>query len=195
MTRSELLNELDRIIDVGIVNAHHDTDVLKEIKEELQKPVLLITAGSYSDYHVEGVSFDMKTAERMSKLVYDSNDIEVFVPVEFEEGCEINFDNETYLHVEWDPEKNKITSTKIEMWQNTPNMNFYGKFSFSVSVRSRVARDALEHGKDSDLLKKVAQDRYAAWKEKDMELHPERYTVFSGKFVVTPGAILPAKEE
>ena len=37
MTRAELLKELDRIIDVGIVNAHHDTDVLKEVREQLQE--------------------------------------------------------------------------------------------------------------------------------------------------------------
>ena len=35
MDRNELLRELDRIIDVGIVNAHHDTEVLKEIREQL----------------------------------------------------------------------------------------------------------------------------------------------------------------
>lgn len=184
MDRTELIRELDRIIDVGIVNAHHDTDVLKAIKEELQKPVLVITGGSYSDYHIECVSFDMETAERVSKLVYDSNDIEVFVPVEWAEGSEVNFDNETYLHVEWDPEKNEITSTKIEMWQSHTHVNFYGKFSFSVSIRSRVARDALEHGKDSDLLKKVAQDRYAQFKAEDMEKHPEKYTKFQSFFTI-----------
>ena len=37
MTRAEMMKELDRIIDVGIVNAHHDTDVLKAIREQLQE--------------------------------------------------------------------------------------------------------------------------------------------------------------
>lgn len=37
MTRAELLKELDRIIDIGIVNAHHDKDVLKEVREQLQE--------------------------------------------------------------------------------------------------------------------------------------------------------------
>ena len=35
MDRNELLRELDRIIDVGIVNAKHDTDVLKYIRKQL----------------------------------------------------------------------------------------------------------------------------------------------------------------
>ena len=37
MTRTELLKELDRIIDVGIVNAHHDTEILKAVREQLQE--------------------------------------------------------------------------------------------------------------------------------------------------------------
>jgi len=35
MTRNELLHELDRIIDVGIVNAHHDKEVLQAVREQL----------------------------------------------------------------------------------------------------------------------------------------------------------------
>lgn len=37
MTGDELLHELDRIIDVGIVNAKHDTDVLKDIRNVLKE--------------------------------------------------------------------------------------------------------------------------------------------------------------
>lgn len=37
MTRAEMLKELDRIIDVGIENADHDTGVLKAIREQLQE--------------------------------------------------------------------------------------------------------------------------------------------------------------
>ena len=34
---NELLNELDRIIDVGIVNAHHDKDVLKKVRKTIEE--------------------------------------------------------------------------------------------------------------------------------------------------------------
>ncbi len=37
MDRSELVKKLDTIIDVGIVNAHQDTEVLKEVREQLQE--------------------------------------------------------------------------------------------------------------------------------------------------------------
>lgn len=33
MTRAELMHELDRIIDVGIVNAHHDKKVLENVRD------------------------------------------------------------------------------------------------------------------------------------------------------------------
>ena len=51
MNRNELMKELDRIIDVGIVNAHHDREVLQEIREQLNNPVYIVTEGCYSDYH------------------------------------------------------------------------------------------------------------------------------------------------
>ena len=35
MTRDEMIKKLDTIIDVGIVNAHHDTEVLKEVRTQL----------------------------------------------------------------------------------------------------------------------------------------------------------------
>ena len=35
MDRNELIRKLDTIIDVGIVNAHHDTEVLKEVRAQL----------------------------------------------------------------------------------------------------------------------------------------------------------------
>ena len=37
MTREELIHELDRIIDVGIVNAKNDTDVLRHIRKRLKR--------------------------------------------------------------------------------------------------------------------------------------------------------------
>ena len=38
MDRSELIRELDRIIDIGIVNAKHDSDVLKHVRKLLKEP-------------------------------------------------------------------------------------------------------------------------------------------------------------
>ena len=38
MDKADLIRELDRIIDVGIVNAKHDSDVLKHIRKLLKEP-------------------------------------------------------------------------------------------------------------------------------------------------------------
>lgn len=37
MDRAELLHELDRIIDVGIVNAKHDSDILRHVRKQLKE--------------------------------------------------------------------------------------------------------------------------------------------------------------
>ena len=37
MNKQKLLNELDRIIDVGIVNAHHDKEVLQVARKTLDE--------------------------------------------------------------------------------------------------------------------------------------------------------------
>jgi len=37
MDRTQLLHELDRIIDVGIVNAHHDKEVLQVARKTLEE--------------------------------------------------------------------------------------------------------------------------------------------------------------
>ena len=64
MTRDELIHELDRIIDVGIVNAHHDREVLQEIREQLNNPVYIVTEGCYSDYHIEGAFLNEESAKK-----------------------------------------------------------------------------------------------------------------------------------
>jgi hypothetical protein len=194
VTRAELLKELDRIIDVGIVNAHHDKDVLRKVRDQLAGPVYVVTAGSYSDYHVECVSFDLEKAEQYKDLCYDGNDVDEYIPIEMQNEETVS-ENLSYIDVEWNRRTDTIEKVQSTYYPHKVDNMWGDVFKFSVLYSSRVGADIAEYGKDSALAKKIAQDRYAAWTEKDMELHPERYTVFSGKFVVTPGAILPAKED
>ena len=174
MNRQELLKKLDSIIDIGIVNAHDDKAVLEEIREELKKPVMVITAGSYSDYHIIGVTYDRETADRILLATYDSNPLEAYVPIEYAEG---NYENEDFLRVEWDYDKNKIEKAEVVNFQDRCYTTSLDRFIFFVSVRSREARDALANGKDSNLLKKVAQDKYAEYKAQE---HEKRYKMFGG---------------
>lgn len=178
MNRDDLIKELGRIIDVGIVNAHHDKAVLEEIREELQKPVIVLTAGCYSDYHIVGVSFDKDTAERINQATYDSNPIESYVPIELAEGSAyVNYEKEAFMRVEWAPDSNEIVSTIVDNWKGTEYINGYDRFCFFISVRSRAARDVFNNGKDSDLLKKISQDKYAEYQNEQLE---KRYRQFGG---------------
>lgn len=177
MNRDDLIKELGRIIDVGIVNAHHDKAVLEEIREELKKPVMVITAGDYSDYHIVGVSFERETAERVSKLCYDRNRIEAYVPIEWADGSEVDYNNEAYLLVEWNPDNNKIERAEAVSFTANPFTDSYGHFRFIISMRSRAAIDVMQNGKDSDLLKKIAQDKYAEYQNEQLE---KRYRQFGG---------------
>ena len=175
MNRQDMIKKLDSIIEIGIVNAREDKAVLEEIREELQKPVMVITSGDYSDYHIVCVSFDRDMAERINMATYNSNPIESFVPIELAED---NFENEAFLRVEWNYDKNEIERTEVVSYQCNARKGLKSCFYFFVSVRSREARDALANGKDSDLLKKVAQDKYAEYKAAELE---KKYKMFGGE--------------
>ena len=165
MTRSELLKELDRIIDVGIVNAKHDSDVLKCIRKVLTSPVYVLTSGSYSDYSIQGVTMDRKIAEKFVEYLYDPNEVEVYFPLELKVNNDHQSEKNDSFDVEWDPETNEIH--KIEYYNDfySKNMHMVGQyFRFWLHISKRVIDDVLANGKDSELIKKIAQDKYAEWK-------------------------------
>lgn len=189
MKRDELLKELDRIIDVGIVNAHHDKDVLKEVREQLSRPVYVVTSGCYSNYTLECVSFDKALAERYSKFCYDSNGVDEYIPIEmqtedFVDECHI------FVRIEWDPKKNEIKKIETCNWDRGCNY-WAGTFCFTVSASSRVGRDVLDHGPESELTKKAAQDKFAEYKD----AHPEEFPLMSGKLVFANGAVYQVEDE
>lgn len=160
MTRAELLNELDRIIDVGIVNAHHDTDVLKEVREQLNNPVYIVTEGMYSDYHIEGVFLSEESARKYASLNdYDDRELETYVPMDRADGHK----DEEKLILKYNPDTNKIISICSGDWLSRDRC-WSGEFGFCLNVGSRVGQDVILNGADSELALKVAQDRYAIWK-------------------------------
>jgi len=165
MDRTELLRELDRIIDVGIVNAKHDSDVLKCIRKVLTSPVYVLTSGSYSDYSIQGVTMDRKIADKFVEFLYDPNEVEVYFPLELKVNNDHQSEKNDSFDVEWDPETNEIH--KIEYYNDfySKNMHMVGQyFRFWLHSSKRVIDDVLANGKDSELIKKIAQDKYAEWK-------------------------------
>lgn len=160
MTRAEMMKELDRIIDVGIVNAHHDTDVLKEIREQLSNPVYIVTAGCYSDYHIEGVFLSEESARKYASLCdCEDSELETYVPMDRADGHK----DEEKLILKYKPDTNKIISICFGDWIKKDRC-WSGEFEFSLKVGGRVGQDVILNGPDSELALKVAQDRYAAWK-------------------------------
>ena len=165
MDRAELLRELDRIIDIGIVNAKHDSDVLKHIRKVLTSPVYVLTSGSYSDYSIQGVTLDKKIADKFVKYLYDPNEVEVYFPLELKANNDHQSEKNDSFDVEWDPETNEIH--KLEYFNDfySKNMHMVGQyFRFWLLSSQRVMDDVLANGKESQLIKKIAQDKYTEWK-------------------------------
>ena len=158
MTRAEMLKELDRIIDVGIVNAHHDTDVLKAIREQLNSPVYIVTSGSYSDYHIECVFLSEENAKKYASLC-ENSELETYVPADSADGHK----DDEKLILKYSPKDNRIISACFGNWVSKDSY-WFDQFEFSLWIGSRVVQDVIQNGLDSELALKVAQDRYAAWK-------------------------------
>lgn len=165
MDRVELLHELDRIIDVGIVNAKHDSDVLKHIRKLLISPVYVLTSGCYSDYSIKGVTLDKKLAEKFVKYIYDPNEIEVYFPIELKANNEHQSDNKDSFVIDWDPETNQINRLEYENDFYSTCMYIGGQgFHFWLYSSQRLIADVIANGKESELIKKIAQDKYTEWK-------------------------------
>ena len=156
MTRNELIHELDRIIDVGIVNAHHDREVLQEIREQLNNPVYVVTQGCYSDYHIEGVFLNEEIAKKYADACVGT--FEAYVPMDREDGHK----ESELLEIEYNTVINKITGIEITYGNYGDRFSCH-IFKFIVSVGSRVGQDIILNGADSELALKVAQDRFAEW--------------------------------
>lgn len=163
MTRAEIMKELDRIIDVGIVNAKHDSDVLRQIRKLLKGPekVYVITSGCYSDYCIECVTLDKRTAEGFVKINAGNAMIEEYTPVEID-----GEDEKTWIEIAYSTVENRIISIQFldEKYFSDRYVSLRGIFEFIIDANGRAAKDLIEKGNDSELALKVCQDRYAQWK-------------------------------
>ena len=127
-------------------------------------PVYVVTAGSYSAYHIECVSFDRKKAELYKDLCYEGNEVEEYFPIEMQTEKTIS-ENLNYIDVEYDTTTNTIARVElVKIPFKSDTLLSENKFYFSVRCNGMVGADIVKHGKDSDLAQKIAHDRYAAWK-------------------------------
>ena len=135
--------------------------------------IYVVTEGEYSDYHIEGVFLTKEAADKYVKLhypdvkyaypnveEYDTID-ELYSNGEYVIECRAEFSNVLGTLTKWGgayctsnvypvsqaPDEH----TEIETWNNITIFYFY------VSENSKALRD-------KELLRKIAQDRYAVYK-------------------------------
>lgn len=163
MTRAEMMKELDRIIDVGIVNTKHDSDVLRHIRKLLKGPekVYVITSGCDSDYCIECVTLDKRKVEGFVKIKACNTMIEEYTPVEID-----GEDEKTWLEIDYSTVENRIIGLQFldGKYFSDNYISLCGTFEFIIDANGRAAKDLIEKGNDSELALKVCQDRYAMWR-------------------------------
>ena len=122
--------------------------------------VYIVTAGEYSDYHIDAVFTNETMANQYANMDSDrqveeyETDIESVIPDP----------NKLIYHVSYDFEKNKITTlyltsgnNKEDDWVNDITLN---KFVFYVSPHDTLNDSIRMFGMNSDWLLKIAQDRF-----------------------------------
>ena len=82
--------------------------------------------------------------------------VEEFEPKKIETG--------SYVNVWYDPSTNLITTICTGDDSHDDTYTVFKSFCFSVSLSGNLRKDIEEHGKDSPLLYKIAQDRWAQYK-------------------------------
>lgn len=123
--------------------------------------VYVVTSGSYSDYHIDAVFTDHNKARRYANLDTDRN-IEEY---------EADYVNTVYRdNVEYNIYYNFSTDEIVSLCLLTANPKDDGwlyptstEFQTRVSTSAKLNADVLEHGKESTLLKKIVQDKFAAY--------------------------------
>ena len=137
-------------------------DELYEGGSELK--VYVVTAGCYSDYHIEGVFTDPIMANQYANLdsdreveEYDADVVEIATaPIK--------------ARIWYDPKKNEITEISTassymeEKYRPAPDEYRYKKFVVERKLSARTLKDVQEHGLKSPLLLKHMQDSWAMFK-------------------------------
>ena len=130
--------------------------------------VYVVTAGEYSDYHIERVFLDKDKAHRYSNVRYGMNveehdtdaedkPIPAFFQIQYcPERNEISIIGEVDKCIKWFGQEKQIASERFTPWSHY--------FQFYTEATERLVADMEHHGNKSPLLLKIAQDRFAKYK-------------------------------
>lgn len=170
--------------------------------------VYIVTAGSYSDYHIEAVFTDKKTAKQYANMDTDRN-------VETYEADSVSLDyakTNLVYSVTYDFFKNTIDTLCLRSETNAFDdyVSEYSScdFFFSVQQTKILNEDVMAYGNKSKLLLKIAQDRFAKYcadhetskeeliqgKQKRHDEWRRRYSIYSTSLNTEPDkAIIASK--
>ena len=133
--------------------------------------VYVVTAGCYSDYHIEAVFTDEQTARLYAHMDSDRN-VEEYdadsVSISTKNAC---------IDIYYSPGQNVIENYRLleegiqDRQRQCPDKYMYGLFRAQRRLSARMLKDIREHGKDSPLLLKAMQDAWAAYRA-EHELDP-----------------------
>lgn len=135
--------------------------------------VYVVTSGCYSDYHIEAVFTDKKTAYAFANIhtdreveEYDADSVKIATaPMK--------------AKILYDPEANEIASictddyVQERLWPK-PDQLEYGHFVAYRELSDRALKDIQKNGKKSSLLLKAMQDAWSEYKyEHEYELNDD----------------------
>ena len=130
--------------------------------------VYVVTAGCYSDYHIEAVFTDPETAKAFANIdsdreveEYDADSVKMA-----EAGIK--------ARIWYDPKHNEINGIDTgdyvqERWRPWPDEYMYRGLCVYRKLSARTLKDVQMHGKKSPLLLKVMQDAWAQYKAEHMD--------------------------
>ena len=144
--------------------------------------VYVVTAGCYSDYHIEAVFTDPDMAKAFANIdsdreveEYDADSVKIA-----EAGIK--------ARIWYDPKHNEINGIDTgdyvqEIWRPRPDEYMYRGLCVYRKLSARMLKDVQMHGKKSPLLLKVMQDALAQYKAEHMDELKKEEEEDEGKWI------------
>lgn len=124
------------------------------------KRVYIVTSGEYSDYHIEKV-FSSRSKAHMYSLLDPARRVEEYDV----DDMELNVVSD-YLLVSYDYKYNNIEGLTLCGDQVNPNISegWMRPFEFTLMLSDdRVHRNVVRYGKNSNVILKIAQDKFSEY--------------------------------
>lgn len=123
--------------------------------------IYIVTSGCYSDYRIEAV-FTKEKQARMYANLDSEREVEEY------DADEIDVEQSITERVWYEPISDRIVLMNPISYP-MGDIIHGNQYMFNVKISGRVMKDVADYGKDSPLLLKIAQDRWAQYKAEHMD--------------------------